>query len=131
MVSSYDFFETILDYLGTRAKPYLQRIGRSYSALLRGRSPKWRDRLYFEYACVRCIRTETLKYIEQTNHWPSEMYDQEKEPGETKILFSMRPMPYSGEAMSKDLQQFLDMQARRRLKSGGQPRSKLLPGRPS
>ena len=30
-----------------------------------GPAPPWRDRLYFEYAYVRGIRTENLKYVDR------------------------------------------------------------------
>jgi arylsulfatase A-like enzyme len=84
MVSSYDFFPTILDYLGVSAPADRRRPGRSYAGFLRGRRPQWRNRLYFEYAYVRGIRTENLKYIERTKEWPGEFYDLEADPGETR-----------------------------------------------
>jgi choline-sulfatase len=83
MVSSYDFFPTILEYLGLSAPSDPKRIGRSYADFLRGRSPAWRDRLYFEYAYVRGIRTRNLKYIERAEGWPTEIFDMETDPGET------------------------------------------------
>jgi choline-sulfatase len=83
MVSNYDFFPTILDYLGTPApKSVVRRPGRSYAPFLRDQSPAWRNRLYFEYEYVRGIRTENLKYIERTQKWPSELFDLEADPGE-------------------------------------------------
>ncbi|MEB2361913.1 MAG: sulfatase-like hydrolase/transferase [Bryobacteraceae bacterium] len=84
MVSSYDFFPSLLDYLGMKAPPDARRIGRSYAPFLRGAKPSWRNRLFFEYAYVRALRTETLKYIERTEGYPSELYDLESDPGETR-----------------------------------------------
>ena len=84
MVSSYDFFPTILDYLGVKAPRDARRVGQSYAAFLAGKSPQWRSRLYFEYANVRGIRTENLKYVERTREWPSDFYDLEADPGETR-----------------------------------------------
>ena len=58
-------------------------------SFLNGSAPKqWRDQLYFEYAYTRCIRTRTLKYIERTKEWPSELYDLEADPGEKKDVFA-------------------------------------------
>jgi arylsulfatase A-like enzyme len=84
MVSSYDFFPTILDYLGVAAPRDPKRVGRSYAGFLRGRPPAWRNRLYFEYSMVRALRTENLKYVERTAEWPSELYDLEADPGESR-----------------------------------------------
>ncbi|MCC7234816.1 MAG: sulfatase-like hydrolase/transferase [Bryobacterales bacterium] len=86
MVSSYDYFPTILDYLGVKPPGGAShRMGRSYAGLLRGRRPRaWENRLLFEYSYVRAIRTETLKFVERTKEWPSELFDLEADPGETK-----------------------------------------------
>ena len=84
MVSSYDFFPTILDYLGVPAPPPdPKRVGRSYAPFLRGESPAWRKELFFEYCYARAIRTETLKYVERADNWPSEMFDLEANPDES------------------------------------------------
>jgi arylsulfatase A-like enzyme len=83
MVSSYDYFPTLLDYLGIASPADQRRPGRSYAGFLRGESPRWDNRLYFEYSFVRAIRTENLKYIRRTKEWPGELYDLERDPGET------------------------------------------------
>jgi choline-sulfatase len=85
MVSSYDFFPTITDYLGVPAPPPdRKRVGRSYAAFLRGQKPRWRNELFFEYEYVRGVRTENLKYVERTAEWPRELYDLEADPGEKR-----------------------------------------------
>ncbi|MBI4907676.1 MAG: sulfatase-like hydrolase/transferase [Acidobacteria bacterium] len=86
MVSSYDYYPSILDYLGIQAPRDPKRPGRSYAPFLRGERPAWDNRLYFEYSFVRGVRSETLKYIRRTPEWPSELYDLERDPGETKNL---------------------------------------------
>ncbi|HUQ94281.1 MAG TPA: sulfatase-like hydrolase/transferase [Bryobacteraceae bacterium] len=83
MVSSYDYFPTILDYLGVKAPADSRRPGRSYAGFLRGERPAWGERLYFEYSFVRGVRSGNLKYVRRTREWPSELYDLERDPGET------------------------------------------------
>jgi arylsulfatase A-like enzyme len=47
MVSNYDFFPTILDYLGVPApKGAVRRPGRRYAPFPHGEPPAWRNRLY-------------------------------------------------------------------------------------
>lgn len=84
MISSYDYLPSILDYLDLPAPPDPLRAGRSYAGFLAGRAPRWRNRLYFEYAYVRGIRTENLKLVQRTREWPSEFYDLEADPGEKR-----------------------------------------------
>lgn len=83
MVSSYDFFPTLLDYLGIDLPADPQRVGRSYAGFLRGESPTWQNELYFEYGYTRAIQTVNLKYIERSEGWPNELFDLEADPGET------------------------------------------------
>ncbi|MFB3826373.1 MAG: sulfatase [Bryobacteraceae bacterium] len=87
MISSYDYLPSILEYCGASYRdPKLP--GRSYTPFLWGKKPAWRDRLYFEYEYVRSIRTRNLKYIERTKEWPSELFDLEADPGETRNVIS-------------------------------------------
>lgn len=83
LVSSYDFFPSLLEYLDIAAPADGRRIGRSYAGFLAGSQPeRWRTRLVFEYAYVRAIRTENLKYVERAEGFGSEMYDLEADATE-------------------------------------------------
>lgn len=109
MISSYDFLPTLLDYLGLEAPPSPKRVGRSYAGFLRGRPPRdWRTRLYYEYAYVRALRTENLKYIERAEGYPSEMYDLEADPGETKNVYEDPAYAKQREAFAKELRGFFE-----------------------
>jgi choline-sulfatase len=106
MVSSYDFFPTILEYLGLPVPADPKRVGRSYAGFLTGQTPRWRNRLYFEYAYVRGVRTENLKYIERTKDWPSELYDLEADPGETRNLINDPSYRKQLDSLRGDLTEF-------------------------
>jgi arylsulfatase A-like enzyme len=89
MVSSYDFFPTLLSYLGLSCAPDTRRVGRSYAGFLTGDRPRnWTNRLHFEYAYVRAIRTENLKYLERGDGWDSELYDLETDSGEARNVIA-------------------------------------------
>lgn len=87
MVSSYDFFPSLLSYLGHKAPVDQRRPGESYVPLLQGGRGSSRDRLYFEYAYVRAVRTTRRKLVQRTSPWPSEFWDLAKDPGETRNVF--------------------------------------------
>jgi len=108
MVSSYDYFPTILDYLGIPTPPDPRRVGRSYAAFLRGGNPRWQNRLYFEYAMVRAVRTENLKFIERSREWPSELFDLEADPGETTNVIDDLRHRRQLETLRADLRRFFD-----------------------
>jgi arylsulfatase A-like enzyme len=106
LVSSYDYFPAILDYLGVDAPRDPARVGRSYAPFVRGQNPAWRNRLYFEYEYVRGVRTANLKYIERTKEWPSELFDLEADPGETKNFMNDPAYAKQRDSLRADLAQF-------------------------
>jgi len=110
LVSSYDYFPTILEYLGVTAQSDPHRVGRSYADFLRGRSPQWRSRLYFEYAHVRGIRTGTLKYLERAEGYPDEMFDLEADRGETRNVIDAPEYRTQREAFHGELTKYFEDQ---------------------
>ena len=66
MVSSYDYFPTILDYLGIPAPPDRAARRPQLRRLRARRKPALANRLYFDYAIPRAIRTENLKFVERS-----------------------------------------------------------------
>jgi arylsulfatase A-like enzyme len=130
MISSYDFFPSILEYLGVKAPADSKRVGRSYASFLSGSAPKqWRDRLYFEYAYTRCIRTRTLKYIERTKDWPSELYDLEADPGEKKDVFADPTYASRLKDLQNDLHRFFERSGAPRLEDWRSTTKQHLPER--
>jgi choline-sulfatase len=106
MVSTYDFFPSLLDYIGLAAAPDKRRVGRSYVPLLRNARLRGRDRLYFEYAYVRAVRTQTMKYIERAENYGGELFDIEADPEERRNVIG--DPAYSGRlaALRSDLAKF-------------------------
>ncbi len=107
-VANYDFFPTLLDYLGLTAPEDPKRVGNSYLPLLRGQTDAWNDSIYFEYAYMRGIRTGSMKYIERTTDWPSELYDLAQDPGETRNLWNDPARVSERESLKKTMNRFFD-----------------------
>jgi len=106
MVSSYDYMPTLLDYLGLPPHRDPALVGHSYAGFLTGKAPRWRNRLYHEYCYVRALRSENLKYIERTEGWPSELYDLEADPGETRNVINEPAYARQVTALRTELAQF-------------------------
>lgn len=86
MVSSYDFFPTLMDWLDLRVAPSGARPGLSYAGVLRGSKPDLRrDALYFEYCGVRAVRTSDWKYVAR-HEGPEELYHLAADPHEESNL---------------------------------------------
>lgn len=106
LVANYDFFPTLMDYLGIAIPGDPKRVGRSYAPFLRGENPAWRDRIYFEYAYMRGVRTADAKLIERTGDWPSEMYDLADDPHERHNLAGDPAQAARQAELDRDLQAF-------------------------
>lgn len=110
MISSYDFFPTLLDYVGLETSPDKQRVGESYAPFLRGEEPQWRDRLFFEYADVRSLRTRTKKLLLRAKPLPPELYDLEADPQETKNVAGDPRYAEVQNALTRELEAFFAKQ---------------------
>jgi arylsulfatase A-like enzyme len=89
LVSGYDLFPTLLDYLGVVDAPKRKRPGRSFRALLEnGASSIDREVVvYDEYGPVRMVRTREWKYVHRIPDGPHELYDLAHDPGERTNRF--------------------------------------------
>lgn len=88
LLSAYDVFPTLLDYLGIADEPVRPRPGASFRAVLeRGAQAPVRDVVvYDEYGPVRMVRTRDWKYVHRYPDGPHELYDLARDPGERTNL---------------------------------------------
>jgi len=84
LVSGYDVFPTLLDYVGIPDTAIHRRPGRSFRTLLEnGVANAERDVVvYDEYGPVRMVRTREWKYVHRIPDGPHELYDLAHDPDE-------------------------------------------------
>jgi uncharacterized sulfatase len=109
MVSTIDFFPTLLNVAGAERRPGVLLDGMDMSPLLAGDNAVWRDELYLIYnqhhyqpnAQMRMIRTREWKLI---HHYEPDMghelFDLKNDPGEENNLY--------GQSTAKAVQDDLD-----------------------
>jgi choline-sulfatase len=88
LLSHYDIFPTLLDYLGLENSDADRLPGQSFAPLLRGESTPERDHVvvFDEYGPVRMIRTRAWKYVHRYPYGPHELYDLVNDPDEDHNL---------------------------------------------
>lgn len=95
LLSAYDIFPTLLDYLGIAwgADPRRPKPGQSFRTLLEGHgTPPVRPVVVFdEYGPVRMVRTREAKYVHRHPHGPHELYDLVQDPEERTNLVDSIP----------------------------------------
>jgi len=90
LLSAYDVYPTLLDYLGVAYAPDRPRPGTSFRTLLDGKANETareavHDRdvvVYDEYGPVRMVRTRAWKYVHRYPEGPHELYDLVHDPEE-------------------------------------------------
>lgn len=85
---NYDFFPSVLDYLGMADKlPDAPELpGKSYASALSGNEIEWDDVIFHEFENTRMIRNDRWKYTHRNPDGPDELYDMENDPGERNNL---------------------------------------------
>jgi arylsulfatase A-like enzyme len=88
LLSAYDVFPTLVEYLGFPQPRDPGKPGRSFAPLLEGRAAAG-DRevvVYDEYGPVRMVRTREWKYVHRYPDGPHELYDLVEDPAERNNL---------------------------------------------
>lgn len=94
MIQNIDIGPTILDMAGLKKPKSMD--GESFYPILKGESPEWRERIYYEYfwerpfpqtPTVHAVRTDKYKFIRYYGIWDiNELYDLENDPMEMNNL---------------------------------------------
>jgi arylsulfatase A-like enzyme len=111
MILNLDFAPTFLDAAGAKIPADMQ--GRSILPLLTGKTPPgWRTSMYYRYyhpghhnvAAHYGVRTMRYKliYFHKLNQW--ELYDLQKDPGETRNIYGEPNAAKTVEQLKKELQ---------------------------
>ena len=84
LLSGYDVFPTLVDYLGLEHDAARSQPGRSFRRILDGDGPAGHDAIvvYDEYGPVRMVRTHEWKYVHRYPSGPHELFDLRNDPGE-------------------------------------------------
>jgi arylsulfatase A-like enzyme len=85
LLSQYDFFPTLLNYLGIPESGEENLPGRDFSPLLFGQALNNEDTVYIldEYGPTRMIRSRNWKYVHRFLNGSNEFYDLVRDPEET------------------------------------------------
>ncbi len=86
--SHYDWFPTVLEYVGLESPPPGRRPGRSFAAQLAGQDDAGHEAVVVcdEYGPVRMIRDRRWKYVHRYPYGPHELYDLAADPDERQNL---------------------------------------------
>jgi choline-sulfatase len=85
LLSGYDLFPTLLDYVGIEQEAGRRKPGRSFRHVLEGNDDRIVDDpivVYDEYGPVRMVRTFEWKYVHRYPDGPHELFDLKHDSGE-------------------------------------------------
>lgn len=88
LLSGYDVFPTLVDYLGFAYDAQRPQPGHSFKHVLEGRGTAGHEAIvvYDEYGPVRMVRTRDWKYVHRFPTGPHELFDLRTDPGERTNL---------------------------------------------
>ena len=129
LVGQYDFFPTVLDYLGMGEVTIDNTPGKSFTPLLHGDDSDWRDAVFFEFVTLRVIRTPKWKYMKRFDREePDTLFDMETDPGETTNLVGDPAYAEIVDVLDDELNAFFETYAASEydLWNGGTAKGRLL-----
>lgn len=128
MVNQFDFFPTILEFLGLD-KEIKGSPGKSYADLLEGQSWEHKNDVFFEFVTVRVIQTDEWKYLKRfPDTAPRELYRLSDDPEERNNLIDEPSFSHLIQELDQKLTAFFDRYADPRfdLWKGGTAKGRLL-----
>jgi len=132
LVSNYDFYPTVLRYLGLQDKaPGRSPLpGRSYAPVLEGKALdfNWDNTVFYEFETVRAVRTDTWKYVERLKNGPRELYNLARDPGELRNVVDRPDVRPVQNDLRRRLHDFFDRHAEPKydLAKGGASKAQFL-----
>ncbi|MHB8895997.1 MAG: sulfatase family protein [Candidatus Geothermincolia bacterium] len=110
LVSEYDIFPTILDYIGFGDVEIENSPGRSLASLLRGGPPSFEeDEVYFEHEESRGIRTSRYSYWKRLEGFgENELYDMVDDPNQDNNVYGQPEYEVAGRELDAKLVAFFE-----------------------
>ena len=114
LVSHYDIFPTLMDYLGLSFKTKQELVGKSFASVLKNESKKDNNSVgnedfvvvFDEYGPVRMIRNTEWKYVHRYPYGPNELYHLKIDPNEENNLERAPEFSEIKENLKKNLDDF-------------------------
>lgn len=113
MFGNYDLMPTLLGHLGIGEKmPTAPKSpGTDFSLTLAGKGKEVSKPIFYEYENLRCIRTETMKYVHRHPNGPHELYDLQKDADEFDNLVDDPKWQNERNKLQSQLTSFFDTYA--------------------
>lgn len=108
LVSQYDFFPTLFDYLEIDFPSGGKLPGKSFAPILRNESMTEEGNIFIfdEYGPVRMIRNKEWKYIHRYPYGPHEFYHLEEDPDENHNLYDQEVYQERIEKMKAEMEKW-------------------------
>ncbi len=108
LVSAYDIFPTLLNYLNLPVPEEENLPGKSFLSLLKGDEEKIRKDVFIfdEYGPVRMVRTEEWKYVYRHSYGPDELYNLIDDPDERNNLIEKKEYKEIVEELKKKMDEW-------------------------